>query len=161
MAYAFSEVTNGRLTHKNILVDKLGPAWQVKIADFGLARNIAGPSLYTQYIGTYGYIAPELFESSDAYTAAADIWALGAVVFCMCTGAPPFEQPKHLLEYRAGTRGFPSQVLGFATGFCIDFILGTMQANPRHRLDMDDIMDHEWLSSSRGNKTVGDMMSNR
>lgn len=123
--------------------------------DFGIARNIAGPTLYTHYIGTYGYIAPELFESSDAYTTSVDIWALGAVVFCMCTGAPPFEQPKHL-EYRAGRISFPSQVLGLQTGFCVDFILGTMLANPQQRLEIDDVMEHEWLSL---NRTVRTMMS--
>lgn len=141
--------SNTPLKSKNILVDTPGPEWKVKLADFGIARNIGGPTLYTHYIGTYGYIAPELFESSDAYTAAVDIWALGAVVFCMCTGAPPFEQPQHLLQYCAGMRCFPSQVLGLSTGFCIDFILGTMHANPRQRLEMDQIMDHEWLSMER------------
>ncbi|EGO57475.1 hypothetical protein NEUTE1DRAFT_41361 [Neurospora tetrasperma FGSC 2508] len=133
----------------NILIDTPGPGWKVKLADFGIARNIAGPTLYTHYIGTYGYIAPELFESSDAYTAAVDIWALGAIVFCMCTGSPPFEQPQYLLQYRAGIRCFPSQVLGLSTGFCIDFIMGTMHANSRQRMDMDEIMDHEWLSMER------------
>ncbi|KAJ4408217.1 hypothetical protein N0V85_004265 [Neurospora sp. IMI 360204] len=145
----------------NILVDAPGPEWKVKLANFGIARNVAGltlSTLYTHYIGTYGYIAPELvFESPDAYTAAADIWALGAVVFCMYTGAPPFEQPKHLLEYRAGTRGFPAEMLGLSTGLCINFILGTMHANPRQRLDMYETMEHEWLCMDR---TVSNMMSN-
>ncbi|KAK3401040.1 kinase-like domain-containing protein [Sordaria brevicollis] len=145
------------LKPQNILVHTPGPDWKVKIADFGIAKHIAGPSLYTEYMGSYGYIAPELFDTADEYTEAADIWALGAVVFTMCTGAPPFEQPKYLLEYRAGMRGFPSQVLGLTTGFCIDFILGAMHANPRSRLRIQDLLGHEWLSKD---KSLERMMSN-
>ncbi|KAK3505248.1 kinase-like domain-containing protein, partial [Neurospora crassa] len=73
-----------------------GPGWKVKLADFGIARNIAGPTLpiHPQHWQVWlpRYIAPGLFESSDAYLYGGcrhlGTNYLGAIVFCMCTGAP-------------------------------------------------------------------------
>lgn len=66
--------SNTAVKSKNILVDTPGPEWKVKLADFGIARNIAGPTLYTHYIGTYGYISlPSYSHHRDAYTVAVDI----------------------------------------------------------------------------------------
>jgi serine/threonine-protein kinase len=66
-----------------------------KVTDFGLARTIeAGPEV-TQSgapIGTPSYMAPEQAQGrAGAVGPAADIYALGAVLYEMLTGQPPFE----------------------------------------------------------------------
>lgn len=92
-------------------------------------------------------MAPELFRSSEiSYTAAVDVWALGAVVYCMLTGAPPFESLDELFKFSTNLLQFPTRELGASTGFCIDFVLGAMDSSPTKRLSIDQIMAHEWLS---------------
>lgn len=75
----------------NILIDQRD---NVRVADFGLSRSIGGPqasnlSQASQFLGTPHYAAPEQAhgESVDMQT---DMYALGAVMFEMLTGHPPF-----------------------------------------------------------------------
>jgi eukaryotic-like serine/threonine-protein kinase len=66
----------------------------VKVLDFGLAKQLEtqDPKLSTAgvVLGTPLYMAPEVIASPDAVDARADIYALGAVMYFLLTGTPPF-----------------------------------------------------------------------
>ncbi len=66
----------------------------VKISDFGLARVLGHRSDLTatgQVIGTPSYMAPEQASgSTDEAAPAQDIYSLGAILFELLTGRPPF-----------------------------------------------------------------------
>ena len=63
----------------------------IKLGDFGLSRTLSTQELaFAQtYVGTPYYMSPEII-SSLPYTQASDIWALGCVVYELCTHSPPF-----------------------------------------------------------------------
>ena len=65
-----------------------------KVIDFGIARAFEATSQHTrtdQMVGTVAYMAPERFDSdSRGVTAAADVFAWGAVVAYAGTGRTPF-----------------------------------------------------------------------
>ena len=75
----------------NILLDTRG---EPLVSDFGLAKWLAQTSDLTQTLttfGTPGYIAPEQAESAAGdLTPAADIYSLGAILFHLLAGRPPF-----------------------------------------------------------------------
>src|SRR5262245_748535 len=75
----------------NILLDGHG---EPMVSDFGLAKWLepTGRSTRTPSIfGTPGYIAPEQVKGSEGrLTPASDIYSLGAVLFVILTGRPPF-----------------------------------------------------------------------
>ena len=52
----------------------------VKIADFGLAREIRSIPPYTEYVSTRYYRAPECILKSTNYNSPVDIWALGCII---------------------------------------------------------------------------------
>ncbi len=79
------------LTPRNILLASGG---QPQIADFGLAKRTDRPSELTmdgQIMGTPGYMAPEQ-AAGDVQNLgpAVDIYALGAILYHLITGHPPF-----------------------------------------------------------------------
>ena len=52
----------------------------LKIADYGLAREIRSRGLFTDYVSTRWYRAPEVLLHSTAYNSPIDIFALGAIL---------------------------------------------------------------------------------
>ncbi|HMI21873.1 MAG TPA: serine/threonine-protein kinase [Gaiellaceae bacterium] len=82
------------LVHRDIKPQNLliTPDGTLKIADFGIARSLDGTKL-TQagtVLGTAAYLAPEQ-AAGEQVTATADIYALGAVLYELLTGRPPYE----------------------------------------------------------------------
>lgn len=67
----------------------------LKIADFGLARKIAGSNMsrqLTQEVVTLWYRAPEIILGARNYSQAIDIWSAGCVLGEMVSGTPVFDQ---------------------------------------------------------------------
>ncbi|TPX46904.1 hypothetical protein SeMB42_g03525 [Synchytrium endobioticum] len=60
----------------------------VKIADFGLAREVRSRPPYTEYVSTRWYRAPEVLLRSTAYSSPIDIWAIGTIIAEVCTLKP-------------------------------------------------------------------------
>ena len=62
----------------------------IKIADFGLAREIRSIPPYTDYVSTRWYRAPECILRSTNYNSPVDIWAIGAIMAELYIGKPLF-----------------------------------------------------------------------
>jgi protein kinase len=62
----------------------------VKVADFGLAREVQSSPPYTDYVSTRWYRAPEVLLQSPTYSPAIDMWAVGAIMAELFTFRPLF-----------------------------------------------------------------------
>jgi serine/threonine protein kinase/tetratricopeptide (TPR) repeat protein len=74
----------------NVLFDAAGKPY---VSDFGLAKWVTRESDLTQtfaVLGTPFYMAPEQAVSSNHVTNSADIYSLGAMLYHLLTGNPPF-----------------------------------------------------------------------
>ncbi|XP_037933594.1 ribosomal protein S6 kinase beta-2 [Teleopsis dalmanni] len=75
------------LKPENILLDAQG---HVKLTDFGLCKEHIQEGIVTHtFCGTIEYMAPEILTRSG-HGKAVDWWSLGALMFDMLTGMPPF-----------------------------------------------------------------------
>src|SRR6266550_2630868 len=75
----------------NILLDQKG---EPHLTDFGLARLVETESTVTrtmEVLGTPSYMAPEQAEGeNEAVSSATDVYGIGAVLYQLLTGQPPF-----------------------------------------------------------------------
>lgn len=96
MASALQAIHDKGLIHRdfkpgNVLIRSDGEAF---LTDFGLVKDLEAESLSktTDRLGTPHYMSPQqLTESSRTLGPAVDIWALGVVLYEMCTGQRPFQ----------------------------------------------------------------------
>jgi WD40 repeat protein len=93
IAYAHRRgVIHRDLKPSNILIDADG---NPRVTDFGLAKRVQADSGLTgsgQIMGTPSYMPPEQAGGRRGEVGpAADVYALGATLYCMVTGRPPFQ----------------------------------------------------------------------
>ncbi|TWT51750.1 Serine/threonine-protein kinase PknB [Thalassoglobus neptunius] len=113
LADALAEAHKRGIVHRdlkpaNILLDTRG---QPKITDFGIARLIGddGETPHLSVAGSIGYVAPEQ-AIGEPVDQTADVFSLGAILFTLLTGKPPF-----VAESTSNIRAFGETVLNSET----------------------------------------------
>ncbi|XP_075591005.1 extracellular signal-regulated kinase 2-like [Dermatophagoides farinae] len=102
------------LKPSNILVDD---QYQIKLADFGLARparnSVVDESLMamTDYVATRWYRSPEVLLGMNEYSEAVDVWALGCIMAELYLGSVLFRGSSTMeqLNLITGLLGMPSK----------------------------------------------------
>jgi len=140
---------------QNILVASDSPRWTVKIADFGISKQMmeGRTRLQTLNIGTPGYMPPEVFNvqtdnsSSIAYSVAVDIWAVGIIVIELLLKRHPLPSIGDLFRL---FHGLAPLITDTATGSilsedCREFVRQLLNTNPVTRLTANAALSHPWL----------------
>jgi serine/threonine protein kinase len=73
-----------------LAIARNGVVTDVKITDFGSALNLTSDSTQVHRVGSLAYMSPEQLDGSEL-DCRADIYSLGAVLFHLIAGRPPFE----------------------------------------------------------------------
>jgi serine/threonine-protein kinase len=156
IAQAVQHASRRGLIHRdikpaNIVVTTDGIA---KLADLGLARATADEALARREqgvaIGTPFYIAPEAIEGRVDLDARADIYSLGATLYHMVTGQPPFNYPNVEAVFKAHQEepltppDHLKPELSAGLGEVVEFMMAK-DRDDRYRTPDDLILDLECL----------------
>lgn len=132
-----------------------GPAWFVKIADFGISKRATeGLTALRTRTGTPAFTAPEILgflqtadTLHDSYTNAVDIWSVGVITFLLLTGEILFRNPSRLGQYVSGSFTFPLDILlaNKVNKQGCDFVKSLMAPKPKDRPWVKGCLQHPWL----------------
>ncbi|XP_032107186.1 cyclin-dependent kinase-like 3 [Sapajus apella] len=159
---------------ENILVSQSGIT---KLCDFGFARTLAAPGdIYTDYVATRWYRAPELVLKDTSYGKPVDIWALGCMIIEMATGNPYLPSTSdldllhkivlkvgnltpHLQNIFSKSPIFAGVVLPQVqhpknarkkypklNGLLADIVHACLQIDPAGRISSSDLLHHEYFT---------------
>jgi serine/threonine protein kinase len=132
----------------NLLIDVDGT---VKVADFGIARSPLDPTTATEagrLLGTSHYLAPERALGQPA-TAAADVYALGCVLYQLVIGHPPFQgdDPTAVLSQHVGTEpDLPADL----PGSLAELLRRTLAKDPARRPSAAEVAAGKLVDAQRG-----------
>lgn len=129
------------------------------VTDFGLAKRTSNPAQSQAIVGTASYMAPE--QAGDrkvAVTTLADVYSLGAILYEMLSGRPPFrgetvlETLRHVREQAPlPPRRYNSTVDRRLEAIC----LKCLQKDPSDRYasadelaeDLENYLAHRWVNA--------------
>ena len=122
----------------------------IKIVDFGLGvkfqRGIS--SIVSKQCGTVLYMPPEQAKS-NTYGQSVDIWAIGIIMYQICTGRHPLsnssdkdDTPSYLIKLEAPNWNFPHTL----STVSIDFFLHMCNKDPMKRYDTTRALQHPWIT---------------
>jgi len=151
------------LKPENILLEGQGSRTIVKITDFGLARIVGEQEMMTTLCGTPQYVAPEIIVQSQmssqevarvGYNKSVDMWSLGAILYVLLSGTPPFDEDRGNL-FTLITKGkfeFYPEFWGEVSEQAKDLVSKLMTVNPTERITVEQALKHPWIA-------VADVMS--
>ena len=121
----------------NVLVERRGFHYFIKLMDFGLARRRGTENLpdESQVAGTLFYLAPELIAGQPA-DIPSDLYALGATLYEMITGHVPFsdfDEETILAQHLQAKVKPPSQSRSHVPPALEEIVLRLLQKNPNDR----------------------------
>ncbi|KAL0909010.1 hypothetical protein M5K25_023531 [Dendrobium thyrsiflorum] len=127
----------------NILVHANG---SIKLADFGLAKEISKFNDLKSCEESVYWMAPEVVHPKKTYGRAADIWSLGCTVLEMLTRQIPYPNVEwqHAL-FRIG-RGNPPNIPSYLSSDAQDFIGRCVQVDPNARPTAAQLLAHPFVT---------------
>ena len=129
------------LIHRDVKPDNIwleAPDGAVKILDFGLARFTHDDVNLTRtgtIMGTPSFMAPEQARG-QAVDARSDLFSLGCILYCLCTGVRPFtgDSAMAILTALATTQPRPAHLVNPAVPRALsDLVMQLLAKKPEHR----------------------------
>ena len=129
------------LKPENILIDKDG---HFKLADFGLEKeNVKNDIPNKTFCGSPQYLSPKML-SKEGTTKSSDVYGIGAILFEMVTGAPPFYNQDTDLMYKNISENnlmFPE----FFNEELKDVLKQMLNKDPKKRIRISELKEHPFF----------------
>lgn len=141
-----------------LLTESKAPHGPVKLSDFGLSNcvtkyspitgcSLEGHGVLTSAVGSPGFVAPEIFESS--YGTAVDIWSCGVILYMLLSGGvmpfPGKSASEVVTHARRGEIDFSSKALRNTSASAKGLVRALLNVDGKERITASDALRHPWL----------------
>jgi serine/threonine protein kinase len=127
----------------------------VKLGDFGLSKLMQSHDFASTYVGTPFYMSPEIC-AAEKYTLHSDIWALGCIMYELCTKEPPFNAKTHLQLVQKIRKGVFDPLPSIYSRDLQNVIANCLKVNPLHRPDTASLLTIPYVWIARKGKEMVD-----
>lgn len=143
-------VVHRDLKPENILLVEKSNDSQVKIADFGFAKELRpdGDGATTQ-LGTPNYVAPEILRR-NVYNSSVDMWGFGVLAYVLLSGYPPFYAERDAELYskiKSCNYTFDPEHWDKISEKAKDMIRNLLKLDPSRRLTAKSVLEHPWMTA--------------
>lgn len=139
------------LKPQNLLLSTNDERAVLKIADFGFARSLHPQKLAETLCGSPLYMAPEILKF-QTYNAKADLWSVGAILFELVAGRPPYNGANHiqlLNNIEKAEARVPPAIAAQLSDHCLSLVRSLLQRDPGSRLSFEKFFHHSFLEPVR------------
>lgn len=156
-----NQVCHRDLKPENLLLATCSPLeqGQLRVADFGVARQFELGQLFRTRVGTPHFTAPEVLQ--DAYDEQCDLWSCGVNMYTMLCGRTPFvgeSDAEILASVLSGYFDFDGPMWKSVGRDAKNLITKLLQKNPRDRYTAMQALGHRWIEKKqRGSKSSMDV----
>lgn len=155
-------IIHGDIKPQNLLVGEDGT---VKIADFGISKMLkpgeANNKRLVDTAGTPAFMCPEICAGESYSGPAADVWALGACMYMLRAGHPPFVADKVIQLYHKIIED-PLELPDSAFSPGLATLLQKMlEKDPANRASLADVVNDPWLERTTPKPLAGSTMATK
>uniref|UniRef100_A0A8C2J521 non-specific serine/threonine protein kinase n=1 Tax=Cyprinus carpio TaxID=7962 RepID=A0A8C2J521_CYPCA len=140
------------LKPENLLVDLHVPVPCVKLSDLGDAVQVSGHRYVHLLLGNPEFAAPELIQGTPV-SLSTDVWSVGVLAYVMLSGVSPFldeSLEETCVNICRLDFCFPEEYFSGVSQAAKDFIVSTLNQDPRKRLSSATCVQHPWVSAHSG-----------
>lgn len=133
---------------QNILLAVEDSCDDIKLCDFGISKVLEPGVKVREILGTLDYVAPEVLNY-EPISLATDIWSIGVLGYVLLSGFSPFgadDKKQTLLNISQCALTFEDEFFSDVSSAAIDFIKSALIVDPRKRPNIQDMLDHPWIS---------------
>jgi calcium-dependent protein kinase len=136
------------LKPENMLFEDEGCKGEIKLIDFGLSAKFGEKEKMSIVLGTPYYVAPEVLKGS--YDQKCDIWSVGAMMYIMLTGEPPFNGKSNQDIFKSvltNEAEYPKSKFKEVSKCALDFMKNCLIKDPNKRFTAANALKHKWFES--------------
>jgi hypothetical protein len=140
-------VVHRDLKPENLLLPSATNSTDIKLADFGFAKNVRDLNPKERPCGTFAYVPPEVILGKP-FRCEVDIWSLGVIFYVLLVGYPPFpddDLPTLFSRIKKGQYDFPQKHWGHVTPQAIDMIRKMLCVDQQTRWTAKQLLRHPWM----------------
>lgn len=123
----------------------------IKLVDFGLARDLDSEQETKSSFGTPDFVAPEVIRMKPV-SPASDLWSLGVVTYVLLSGLMPFsgeDDHQTLVKVAKADWDFDDECFDDLSHDAMGFIEGLLVKKPSQRFTIKECFQHPWIKDTK------------